>query len=940
MPKQISTIEITTAPKRSYSDVFNRIVYALMMMIFFLSFIPVGLIAGITVALTVVVTMFWEVSRIDRNERKERQLPWSRPIKVYMFTASTVLCMLLSLEEPLLKTFPYLQRVYPVVPFMSFCCPIIGFIAFITSLKFGFYRYQLTRFIWTVMPLIVIETQFYFELRNMVHGMIWFLLPVFCVVVNDTWAYIFGKLFGRTKLILLSPKKTVEGFLGALLITVLWSFWFCGFLSYFPEMHCPADHFNPLRPPNCTKNPLFEQHEQALPPVIQALVGNRIKTILVSEAQLHALVLGAFASLVAPFGGFFASALKRSFHLKDFGNLIPGHGGMTDRMDCQGVMALCTFFYLRTFAFQNHATYETIRSAALMLSTEQQMTLCKELHALQNTSCLSDTSSNSTTNFWNIFRHRMADTKKDAKKADEAVAAAPDQAQVGLVIKVLGRTGSRGNVTQVRVSLMAEEGSPQANRTIVRNVKGPIKEGDMLSLLETEREARRLRMADTKKDAKKADEAVAAAPDQAQVGLVIKVLGRTGSRGNVTQVRVSLMAEEGSPQANRTIVRNVKGPIKEGDMLTNRIKLNWNGIKYFFLFSTVFKFLCSMSNKICEKLFQSLTVLHQGASAELTDVEEAMELYLAAVQSLSTLIELLPDEYVNVTRRYIEETRLKIENLRRVRWMKEQPKFFPEFTVPFVRAPIPVEDYAVPTVRILRVFWLMDILQRSIQKGALVTPKLYVGKEVWLQEGNVQCLHHKGAKQRYFSSLSRAIQPLASMHSLSDVQLVLNSLKQFQKEAIERSKAVEEEMGVQSSLQQKKKGFWAALQSSLVSNEKEVKYDQCLASCCTLFEQCQLLKRIYIYFSEGMPIVNAIQKEVLDTLIQITSLLYTGPCLAILRDMIALPRLKSTINSLVHKQTASQNSHTTYSTALTNGTNVSGSAFSGLRKTLNNPPHF
>lgn len=87
----------------------------------------------------------------------------------------------------------------------------------------------------------------------------------------------------------------------------------------------------------------------------------------------------------------------------------------------------------------------------------------------------------------------MADTKKDVKKADEAVAQAPDQAQVGLVIKVLGRTGSRGNVTQVRVSLMAEEGSPNSNRTIVRNVKGPIKEGDMLSLLETEREARRLR---------------------------------------------------------------------------------------------------------------------------------------------------------------------------------------------------------------------------------------------------------------------------------------------------------------------------------------------------------------------------------------------------------------------------------------------------------------
>ena len=51
--------------------------------------------------------------------------------------------------------------------------------------------------------------------------------------------------------------------------------------------------------------------------------------------QFHALVLSAFASLIAPFGGFFASGFKRGFKIKDFGDSIPGHGGMTDRMDCQ-----------------------------------------------------------------------------------------------------------------------------------------------------------------------------------------------------------------------------------------------------------------------------------------------------------------------------------------------------------------------------------------------------------------------------------------------------------------------------------------------------------------------------------------------------------------------------------------------------------------------------
>ena len=126
----------------------------------------------------------------------------------------------------------------------------------------------------------------------------------------------------------------------------------------FNYMICPARDLgaNAFSNVTCKPNPVFVWRELPIAAPIQHLIENTVSspfpvystglifklglstpTLHYAPFQIHCLVMATFASLVAPFGGFFASGFKRAFNIKDFGHSIPGHGGMTDRMDCQYV---------------------------------------------------------------------------------------------------------------------------------------------------------------------------------------------------------------------------------------------------------------------------------------------------------------------------------------------------------------------------------------------------------------------------------------------------------------------------------------------------------------------------------------------------------------------------------------------------------------------------
>jgi len=165
----------------------------------------------------------------------------------------------------------------------------IGLICFYEMWQLRIGKTKILALLYVSSPFILIQILIWYYL-SVDYGdlSIWggseIILPILFVTWTfDSFAYIIGIKFGKNKILpSISPKKSWEGFIGGMIITIILTF-------------------------------LYYQYNE--------------------ESFINYLLMAIIIPFLATLGDFIESAYKREAGVKDSGNLIPGHGGMLDRMD-------------------------------------------------------------------------------------------------------------------------------------------------------------------------------------------------------------------------------------------------------------------------------------------------------------------------------------------------------------------------------------------------------------------------------------------------------------------------------------------------------------------------------------------------------------------------------------------------------------------------------
>ncbi|KAA8914798.1 hypothetical protein TRICI_002832 [Trichomonascus ciferrii] len=360
-----------------------RTIWTLVMIAGFFAILGAGHVWIIGLVAVIQILTFKEVINLATEPAREKNLPWGRSLNWY-FLATTIYFLegesVIYYFKHIVLVDNYLLPLAVHHRFISYCLYIIGFVYFVYSLEKNHYSFQFTQFCITHMTLLMVVIQGHFIVNNIFAGLFWFCVPAALVISNDIFAYLCGITFGRTQLIQISPKKTVEGFIGAWICTIVIGVCLSSFLIRYKYMICPikeigANVFTGLQ---CKPNPVFLAQTYPVPTSLQQVFHK--ETFSFAPIHLHVICLATFASLIAPFGGFFASGLKRAFKVKDFGDMIPGHGGITDRMDCQFLMGFFSYLYYESFVSTHHLSVGTVlQSAIISLEPEDQLQLVHSL---------------------------------------------------------------------------------------------------------------------------------------------------------------------------------------------------------------------------------------------------------------------------------------------------------------------------------------------------------------------------------------------------------------------------------------------------------------------------------------------------------------------------------------------------------------------------------
>jgi phosphatidate cytidylyltransferase len=193
--------------------------------------------------------------------------------------------------------------------FLHLIC-LYSYIGIIFGLMIKSLKYKTIAEIFTATILIVYSFEKLICIRGLSdkYGVFYVLLVLAVAWMADTGAYFCGKFFGKNKLCPnVSPKKTVEGFFGGIIVSII-------------SVLLIAMIFN---------NFIFHEKQ-------------KINYLLIT-------IFGLIGSLISAFGDLCFSIIKRNFHVKDFGNAIPGHGGILDRFDSVIFVAPYAYLFLKYF---------------------------------------------------------------------------------------------------------------------------------------------------------------------------------------------------------------------------------------------------------------------------------------------------------------------------------------------------------------------------------------------------------------------------------------------------------------------------------------------------------------------------------------------------------------------------------------------------------------